>query len=111
MVGIQNGSIVLNFGDAMAEYLTHAYLMQYPMPLFRLDERNPTSYHLGKKLFLHYSMEANRSRGTHNILSVKKLLEAAPDIPDHEEVMRGNRYLDKRIITPFKMPWIHFLIF
>lgn len=101
-IGIKNGRILFNFSKPLAAYLTHAYITQYPHALLRLDERNPSSYHLGRKLLLHHGIDNNRERGTHEILSVRVLLENAPDIPSYDEVMAGDRHLDKRIITPFQ---------
>ena len=102
MHGIRAGKIMMRFSEDMARYLTHAYVMQYPMELFRLDERNPNTYYLGKKLLLHNSIENNRRRKTANLLSVKSLLEATPEIPTYEEVMQGDRHLERRIIQPFE---------
>lgn len=102
MHSIRAGKIIMRFSEDMARYLTHAYVMQYPMELFRLDERNPNTYYLGKKLLLHNSIENNRRRKTANLLSVKSLLEATPEIPTYEEVMQGDRHLERRIIQPFE---------
>ncbi|MDL2319142.1 replication initiation protein [Eubacteriales bacterium OttesenSCG-928-A19] len=102
MHAIRGGNIVVRFSEDMARYLTHSYVMQYPMELFRLDERNPSAYYMGKKLLLHNSIENNRRRRTANLLSVKALLSSTPDIPSYEEVMRGDRHLERRIIQPFE---------
>lgn len=102
MHGIRSGNIIVRFSEDIARYLTHAYVMQYPMELFRLDERNPSSYYVGKKLLLHNSIDNNKRRKTANLLSVKALLESAPDIPSFEEVMRGDRHLERRIIQPLE---------
>lgn len=102
MHGIKAGKIQVRFSEDMARYLTHAYVMQYSLELFKLDERNPSAYHLGKKLLLHASIENNQKRGTDNIISVRALLDVAPDIPSYEEVMAKDRHLDQRIITPFE---------
>lgn len=100
--GIKNGKIQVRFSQEIAEYLTHAYLMQYPVSLFKIDERNPSAYYIGKKLLLHHSMDSNHARGTHNVLSVRALLECAPDIPSYEEVAQKDRHLEQRIIAPFE---------
>lgn len=102
MVGVKNGKIMLDFSPAFAQYLTNAYIMQYPLELFKADERNPSSYYIGKKLLQHHSIGNNRRRGTSNIISVRALLECCPDIPTYEEVMKADRHLDQRIIAPFE---------
>lgn len=101
-IGIVRGNIVFSFSQDMANYLTNAYIMQYPVELLKVDERNPNSYHIGKKLLLHNSIDNNRAKGTANIISVKKLLEACPDIPTHEQVLATGRQLDQRIKAPFE---------
>ena len=101
-VALVRGNIIISFSMDMAKYLTNAYVMQYPMELFKIDERNPNSYHIGKKLLLHNSIDNNRRKGTANILSVKSLLEVCrPDIPTYEQVLATDRALDRRIKTPF----------
>lgn len=101
-IGIVKGNIVFSFSQDMAKYLTNAYIMQYPIELLKVDERNPNSYHIGKKLLLHNSIDNNRAKGTANIISVKKLLEACPDIPSYEQVLTSDRAIDRRIKTPFE---------
>lgn len=101
-IALLNGNIVFSFSLNMARYLTNAYLMQYPMELLKVDERNPNSYHIGKKLLLHNSIDNNQRKGTAHILSVKCLLEACPDIPTYEQVLATDRHLEKRIIAPFE---------
>ena len=88
--GIRNGYINLRFSEDMAAYLVHAYLMQYPIALQALDERNPRTYNVGYKLALHHSMDNNRAKGTANIISVKALLEACGDMPTFEEIQASS---------------------
>lgn len=101
-VALVRGNIIFSFSIDMARYLTNAYLMQYPMELLKVDERNPNSYHIGKKLLLHNSMDNNKRKGTANILSVKSLLGVCPDIPTYEQVLATDRALDRRIKVPFE---------
>lgn len=101
-ISILRGNINFNFSKDMAKYLTDAYIMQYPMELLKVDERNSNLYPLGRKLLLHYSMNSNRKKGTSNIISVKSLLEVCPGIPTYEEVFKLNRSVDQRIKTPFE---------
>ena len=100
--GIKRGNIFLDFSTEFAKYLTMAYIMQYPTALLKIDERNPSSYHLGRKLLLHHSIDNNRRRGTANIISVRALLEVCPDIPSYGAVMSGDRHVDRLIKTPFE---------
>ncbi|UQZ91408.1 hypothetical protein C4J81_19105 (plasmid) [Deltaproteobacteria bacterium Smac51] len=99
---IQNSKIYVEFSLGMATYLTNAYIMPYPSALFKTDDRIPSAYHIGKKLALHFSMTNNQKKGTANLISVKSLLDAAPDIPSYKDVMEKDRHLSQRIITPFE---------
>ena len=101
-IALNRGNIIFSFSLDMAKYLTNAYLMQYPMELLKVDERNPNSYHIGKKLLLHNSIDNNKRKGTANILSVKSLLEVCPDMPTYEQVLATGRQLDQRIKAPFE---------
>ena len=101
-IAIVRGNVNFNFSKDMARYLTDAYIMQYPMELLKVDERNSNLYPLGRKLLLHYSINNNRKKGTSNIISVKALLEVCPDIPTYEKVMSEGRQLDQRIRTPLE---------
>lgn len=96
-VGILRGNITLSFSLDMARYLTNAYLMQYPIELLKLDERNANIYPLGRKLLLHNSIDNNRRKGTANIISVTALLAVCPNIPTYEQVMSTDRAVDRRI--------------
>lgn len=101
-VGIVKGNIVFSFSPEMAKYLINSYIMQYPIDLLKIDERNGNAYHIGKKLLLHNSIDNNKRKGTANIIKVENLLEICPNIPTYEEVMAGNRHIDERIIRPFE---------
>ena len=101
-VALVRGNIVFSFSLDMARYLTNAYLMQYPMDLLKVDERNPNTYHIGKKILLHNSIDNNQRKGTAHILSVKSLLEVCPDIPTYEQVLATDRAIDRRIKAPFE---------
>ena len=67
---IINGYIVVNFTSQMAEYLTHAYVTQYPLALLAIDGRQRAAYYAGKKLAFHYGLKQNRAKGSYNCLSV-----------------------------------------
>lgn len=80
-VCIINGYIMVNFTSQMAEYLTHAYVTQYPLALLTVDGRQRAAYYAGKKLAYHYGLRQNQKKGSQNCISVPKLLEAIPEIP------------------------------
>ena len=97
--GIRGGYINMRFSEDIANYLTHAYIMQYPTALQAIDERNPRTYNVGWKLALHHSMDNNRAKGTANIISVTSLLNACGDMPSFEDIQASkNRGHWERLI-------------
>ena len=95
--GINRGIVSFTFTKSMASYLNQAYIMQYPLDLLSISERNPNAYPIARKLALHHSIDNNHNKGTANIISVAKLLESAPEIPDIEAVRRVNGSWSERI--------------
>jgi hypothetical protein len=103
MFGRRN--VAVSFSPHLAQYLTQeAYIMQYPLALFQVDNRNEAAYMLGYKLALHHSIDNNTAKGTADIISVKALLESCPAIPNEKEVREGkaDRHFELRIIKPFE---------
>ncbi len=68
----------------------------------KIDERNPNTYPIARKMKDHFGNDTNVRRGTNTILSVKTLLENAPTIPTIEEVNNTNRLWRDRIQTPLE---------
>lgn len=95
--GIKRGVASFTFTTSMANYLNQSYIMQYPLELLAISERNPNAYPIARKLALHHSIDNNIKRGTANIISVAKLLEVAPEIPSIEAVRAGNQSWSDRI--------------
>jgi len=100
---IRNGVIRVGFAPELAQYLIGAYIMNFPLALFRVDERNPNTLTIGKKLSLHRGIYNNQKRGTANIISVKALLEECKQtLPSYEEVMNSDKHVGDRIMKPFE---------
>ena len=95
--GINRGIASFTFTADMANYLNQAYIMQYPLELLAISERNPNAYPIARKLALHHSIDNNHKKGTANIISVAKLLEVAPEIPSIETVRAVNGSWGERI--------------
>lgn len=95
--GINRGIASFTFTADMANYLNQAYIMQYPLELLAISERNPNAYPIARKLALHHSIDNNYKKGTANIISVAKLLESAPEIPNIEAVRKVNGSWSERI--------------
>lgn len=89
--GIKNGVIRIAFSPEIAQYLAERNLItQYPTKLLRISGRKPTAYYIGRKLAEHYNIDNNQIRGTHDRISIKKLLEVA-DLASYEEIQAKDR--------------------
>lgn len=89
--GIRNGVIKIAFSPEIASYLAERNLItQYPTKLLRISGRQPTAYYIGRKLAEHYNMDNNQIRGTHDRISIPKLLEIT-DLASYEEVQKKDR--------------------
>lgn len=62
--GINRGIASFTFTADMANYLNQAYIMQYPLELLAISERNPNAYPIARKLALHHSIDNNPKKGT-----------------------------------------------
>lgn len=88
---IRNGEIKIAFSPEIASYLAERNLItQYPTKLLRISGRQPTAYYIGRKLAEHYNIDNNQIRGTHDRISIPKLLEVA-DLDTYEEVQKKDR--------------------
>ena len=100
---IIKGLIRINFDVDAAAYLVQAYVMQHPMALLAVDNRNPNAYVLGYKIAQHNSMDNNAARGTNNTLSVESLLAAAPEIQTIDDLKaKGQRNWKDKIKRPLE---------
>lgn len=95
--GINRGIAFFTFTADMAHYLNQSYIMQYPLDLLTISERNPNAYPIARKLALHHSIDNNYKKGTANIISIAKLLEVAPEIPTIEAVRKAKGSWGERI--------------
>jgi hypothetical protein len=98
---LKNGVLRAHFSQPMAQYLTQAYIMEFPLALLKTDDRNPNVFSLGYKLAFHYGLRNNRKNNRHNFISVEALLSSCADIPSYEEASE-NRQTKQRIIKPFE---------
>ena len=100
---IRKDTIRINFDVDAARYLVNAYIMQFPRALFAHDNRKPNAYNIGWKIAFHNGLDQNHAAGTECTLSVKSLLEAAPEIPTIEAIKaRGQRNWKDKIKKPLE---------
>lgn len=99
--GIRKGIINVTFGTAFYNILLGYPIMPYPAQLWELNsKRNPNSFYLLRKIAEHKNM--NVGKKNEDIIAVKTLLAAAPNLPSYEEVMNTDRAISRRIIEPFE---------
>lgn len=99
--GIRKGIITVTFGTAFYKILLGYPIMPYPAQLWELNsKRNPNSFYLLRKIAEHKNM--NVGKKNEDIIAVKTLLAAAPNLPSYEEVMNTDRAISRRIIEPFE---------
>lgn len=97
----RNGDIVFTLGQTFYNMLLGYPIMPYPVQLLALNnKRNPNSYYLLRKLAEHKNM--NIGKKNEDIIAVKTLLASSPYFISYDEVMRGNRNVQDRIINPFE---------
>ena len=94
-------SVAYTFGQTFFNVLRGYPVTAYPALLQELNgNANPNSFYLGRKITEHKNM--NSGKKNENLIAVKTLLAVAQFLPSYEEVMKGNRNIQDRIITPFE---------
>ena len=96
------GAFLIQFDLKFLRYLSSfAYIMPYPIKILSVDfKHNPHAFLLARKLALHLNM--NYGKTNSNIISVKTLLEALPDLPKYHEVLNKGKHVKQLIIEPFE---------
>lgn len=99
---VNNGKVKVKFVYDIAKMLLAGQIMPYPLALLKVNANaNRHSFYLGRKLAEHHNMNYWKSNA--NIIGVKSLVEACPDLPSYDEVMRSaGKQVKQRIIDPFE---------
>lgn len=98
---IEHGIIYTTFNPDFYNLLKSYPIMAYPKELWKLNNKtNSNSFYFGRKISEHRNMNFDKSN--RDLISVRALLEATPNIPTYEEVANSNRHFTDRIITPFE---------
>lgn len=82
----KNGIYTVQLTEKFVRYLITSYVTNFPLKLFKIDERSKNVYSLAKKLVYHQSINNNRKKKIHEVISVEALLNVCPKIPAIEEV-------------------------
>ena len=70
----ENGIFTVQLTEKFVRYLITSYVTNFPLELFKIDERSKNVYSLAKKLVYHQSNKNNRRKKTNEIISVEALL-------------------------------------
>jgi len=98
--GMTNSIIFFNFGDAFYSLLRSYPVMPYPKEILAFNLKyNPHSPRLLRRVTEHKNMNYYHPNG--DIISVKTLLGACPDLPKYSELGQAVQ-ARKRIIDPFE---------
>ena len=99
-VGIKKGVILFNLTPAFFTYLKNTPVMPYPPQLYRINSKyNPHSFFFLRKIAEHKNM--NYSKSNADIIAVKTLLNASPEMPKYKDIAKGGE-ITRRIIDPFE---------
>lgn len=98
----KRGFATLTFSDKFHELITQgAMLMPYPPLLFKLNpKKDATSFYILRKLSENKRTNIRRPKRA-NAVKIGSLLDYCPSLPKYDEVMKGNKNVDSRIIEPF----------
>lgn len=102
---IKNGDIIFRFNEdffnSFKNFGNEYSFMYLPYETLQGNiKQHPYTYWLARKISEHKRM--NSGKHNENIIKVKTLIEACPDYPTYDNVMKGNRNITKRIIEPFE---------
>jgi len=103
---IKNGDIVFRFNqdfyDSFKASDTGKYMyMYFPREALRANiKQRPYTYWLARKIAEHKRI--NLGKPNADIIGVKTLIDACPNFPTYDAVMRGDRHVTERIIEPFE---------
>lgn len=97
---IGRGVINVRFSDDFYNALIQSPEVPYPSLLFRMNGKyNPNSFYFLRRIVEHKNMNAGKKN--EDIISVKTLLTATPNLPSYEKVMATGGHVKKKIIEPF----------
>ena len=103
---IKNGDIIFRFNqdfyDSFKASDTGKYMyMYFPREALRASiKQRPYTYWLARKIAEHKRI--NLGKPNADIIGVKTLIDACPNFPTYDAVMRGDRHVTERIIEPFE---------
>ena len=94
-----NGNFMrIKFDVDAAHFFIKGYLTQFPRVLFSYDESKHNAFVIAYKIAIQHFMDANYDAGRNNTISVRVLLDVAPEIPTYEEIQKKNNRNWRRLI-------------
>lgn len=95
---IKNGVICWNWNNTFKGHLLALAPMQFTVQALKADPRT-NAFFFSYKIDQHYRM--NEGKPNENIISVKTLLENAPNVQSIDEIKKTRQSPKRRIIEPF----------
>jgi hypothetical protein len=96
---LRKSIITVKLDDDFCTLIKGFKIMQLPSKIYTFSEKeNPHSYYLLKKIAWHKNI--NFKHSNQDTITVKKLLEVCPRLPDYESIAKTGQ-IKQRIIDPF----------
>lgn len=96
---IRNSVIYFDFNQYFYESLHYYSPMDVPKQALLINtHRNPNSFHFLKYISVNYRLNEGKKR--QDIISMSTLISKSPSLPTYNEVMEGDRALNRRIVQP-----------
>ena len=98
---ISRDTVMLEFTQMAAEYLTRLPLSDTPRAYYAIDDRKPNAFAIADELIKHYNMNNNIVRNTERIIKVETLLKYT-SFPSKEEISQKRNAWAKMVKEPFE---------
>lgn len=96
-----DGTIMLEFSNAISLALKENKSVFLPLWAFSIDDRNANTFELIKKLAFNYGLYPNIIEGRNDLIGVGSLLKVCPCLPSYEEAINQGGHIKQLIIKPF----------
>lgn len=97
---IKGGRVAFAFSQEMAEHLSRHGIMPYPRKLLLINtQKYRHAYHIGRYLAWIQALSAGKEPPYY--VSVGCIMDFCPDLPTYDEIHKGDRHIDRKIIEPF----------
>lgn len=97
---IKGGRVAFAFSQEMAEHLSRHGIMPYPRKLLLINtQKYRHAYHIGR--YLAWIQDLSAGKEPPYYVSVECVMNWCHVLPTYDEIMKGDRHIDRKIIEPF----------